>query len=162
MTNTQRDAAVALAQVVAAIAQAVTLIGLFIQVRKAWQATTAAMEATEIAQKALREATEARRLEYSPHVVPYFDVSQGQSRIYFVVENTGRGIAGDVKLTFSPPLANSWGEDIGHLPLLQSGISSLAPGQVVRTFFDDTGLYLWKESRCIAAVSSSRWSWRRV
>jgi hypothetical protein len=127
--------------VVLAIIQVVTLVTLIIYVWKTWEIASATREATQAQLAILEEAREARTQEYSPYVIPYFDVPQGQSRIYLVIENIGRNAATNVAVQFEPRLTNSYGSEINEMPLIRDGIALLPPRHAMRVYFDDTRLF---------------------
>ena len=97
------------------------------------------------------QAQEARRLredQNRPFVVIDVDFV-GSSELFLFVRNLGTSLARDVRITIEPPLKSSI-EDISvaKFKMLKDGITTLAPGKELRTFFDqgfmrhDSGLPL--------------------
>ena len=94
----------------------------------------------------LEEMKESRFQEIAPYVTVYFDVPYGKQWIYLVVKNSGKTIAKDVKLEFSPKLTNSDGLTINEIPLIKDGIALIPPEYEIKTFFD-TGASYFKDEK---------------
>ncbi len=116
------------------VSQIATLVALII-----YTATTAKMARTSKASLNLMEKT--YNVEFSPFVLVYFDFVRDGFRIDLVVKNTGRAVAEDIKIFFSPRIVNSSGPEIADISMLKDGIKSLPPGGEIRTFFDTSASY---------------------
>jgi hypothetical protein len=86
------------------------------------------------------QVLEARRLRLErnrPFVVVDFDLDLAKGYlIFFEVLNPGTSLACDVRIEIEPPLESSVDVDMGKLKMLNEGITTLAPGKKLRTFFD--------------------------
>jgi hypothetical protein len=85
------------------------------------------------------QAQEARRLredQSRPFVVVDVDFV-GTSELFLFVRNLGPALARDVRITIDPPLESSIDDlEVGKFKFLKDGITTLAPGKELRTFFD--------------------------
>lgn len=137
-----------------AVVQLITLICLIIYVIKTWEiasGTRRAAEATkksaEVSQEVLKEMRATRNQEVAPYVIAYLDVPYGNTwQIFLVVKNTGKSVAKDIKLNFEPKLMSGFG-NVAHefkIPLVEDGISSLAPNQEIRVPLDVMSSYFGK------------------
>ena len=88
----------------------------------------------------VREAKRLREEQAQPFVVADFQPSAVWSNIInLVVENVGKTLARDVRLTFDPPLASThatgkW--DLNDTALIKKGIPTMPPGRQVVALFD--------------------------
>jgi len=90
----------------------------------------------------LEELKESRDQEIAPYVIVYFDLPYANPYIHLVAKNLGKSVAKNVKIKFQPEIKNSLDkEKFSNIPLIKNGISSLCPGQEIRTFFDDINGY---------------------
>jgi hypothetical protein len=143
-------------QILTFVINAAALWGLFLYVRKTTDIATATVRAAEVSQRAteishsiLTEMKAARLQEIAPHVIVYFDMPYGMSwTIFFVVKNIGRSVAKDIKMSFEPPLKTGFGNKISDfdISLIKDGISSLAPGQEIRTPYDSISNYFGSDT----------------
>jgi hypothetical protein len=90
---------------------------------------------------AWRQVTEARRTreaQAQPFVV--VDIEPGRvwmNWLTLVVENVGRTLAKDVRITFDPPLTTTVKDkDLTKSVLFREGIAVLPPGRRIETLFD--------------------------
>jgi len=90
---------------------------------------------------AWRQVTEARRTreaQAQPFVV--VDIEPGRAWMNWltlVVENVGKTLAKDVRITFDPPLTTTVKDnDLTKSVLLREGIAVLPPGRRIETLFD--------------------------
>jgi hypothetical protein len=83
-----------------------------------------------------REAKRLREDRNRPFV--FIDVEfVGASELYLFVRNLGTSLARGVKITIDPPLRSSIDDiDVSKFKMLADGITTLAPGKELRTFFD--------------------------
>ena len=83
-----------------------------------------------------RQAKCLREDQNRPFVVMDVDFV-GTSELFLFVRNLGTSLARDVRIAIEPPLESSveW-IDVGKFKMLKDGISTLAPGKELRTFFD--------------------------
>lgn len=96
-------------------------------------------ESVALSKEMIVEMRAARLQEIAPHVIVFVDMPYGDDWVmYLVIKNTGRTIAKDIKIKFDPPLMTGMGENVREFDiyLLREGISSLAPGQEIRTPLD--------------------------
>lgn len=144
--------------------QVVTLLAILLYVWKTWQmaaATKALAETTKdmsaatqksaeatlrsanAAEATVEELRETRDQESAPYVTVYFEVPTGRSLVYLVVKNVGRTTANDIKFNFDPPLqSHTKAVKMENIWLIKNGLTSLAPNEERRTFFDSTiGLF---------------------
>jgi hypothetical protein len=89
------------------------------------------------------QAKEARRLredQSRPFVVIDVDFV-GTSELFLFVRNLGTSLARDVRIVIDPPLKSSIEDiEVAKFKMLSDGITTLAPGKELRTFFDqDSG-----------------------
>lgn len=101
-------------------------------------------ESVALSREMVVEMRAARLQEIAPHVIVFIDMPQDDNWVmYLVIKNTGRTIAKDIKIKFDPPLMTGMGEKVRELDiyLLREGISSLAPGQEIRTPIDSFSSY---------------------
>jgi hypothetical protein len=144
---------------VLALVQIASLIALVVYVVKTWHIASATKKAAEASEKSLQEMKEMRDQETAPYVIVYFEIASGTPFIYLVVKNTGRTIAKDIKMRFKPPLRTSSNNlEMEDMPMIKDGITSLAPRQELRTFFDSAISYYGREDlplRITAKVSYS-------
>lgn len=86
-----------------------------------------------VATRQVREARRLREQQYRPFVVIDFEVDDPW--ISLVITNLGTSLARDIRFEVQPELRSSL-EDQPALGILNDGIPTLAPGKVLRTFFD--------------------------
>ena len=132
------------------------LVDLFGVDTNIWVAAAAIAQTIIVAAAAIfaygqvREAQRTREEQSRPFVVVDFDISD-LPMVFLTISNLGRTIARRVRIEFNPPLARSLDnrapteqekEAGGPLPPLvpfevfTEEIPSIAPGKVIRTFFD--------------------------
>lgn len=89
----------------------------------------------------LSQARELREEQAQPYVVVDLMLSDVSNRhINLVVENIGRTLARNVRLTFDPPLNSSKLKDeldLSRTALMRHGIPTLPPGKRVQALFDE-------------------------
>ncbi|MCR4428598.1 MAG: hypothetical protein NUV68_04545 [Caldiserica bacterium] len=89
------------------------------------------------ASEKMAEEMKAQRIqEGRPYIVAYFDLSFQDQGFYFVIRNLGKSLATDISISIDPPLYSKAFPDLDISVWLAKGISSLATGQEIRTFFD--------------------------
>lgn len=133
------DNVLVVVQILTFLINAAALWGLFLYVRKTTDIATATKRSMQISNDMLTEMRAARNQEIAPYVIAYIDLPYGNDWVmYFVVKNTGKTVAKDIKLTFEPPLMTGFGDNVREfdVSLIKNGISSLAPGQEIRTPLD--------------------------
>ncbi|MFI1394260.1 hypothetical protein [Streptomyces sp. NPDC020681] len=87
----------------------------------------------------LEEAKQARREQNEPYVVVDIQAEgRGSSVLYLVIENIGPTMARNVKISVSPELTSSHGEDVGTSlnDALARTIAMLPPRRRLEYFFD--------------------------
>lgn len=88
-----------------------------------------------VAWRQVREARRLREQQNRPFVVIDFDIERGVET-YLEIANLGTSLARDVKFEISPPLASAVDVPVDKFKMLNEGIPTLAPGKLLRTFFD--------------------------
>lgn len=83
----------------------------------------------------VREARRLREQQSRPFVVIDFDVERAVET-YLEVCNLGNSLARDVKFEIAPQLESAVEVPVEKFKMLNEGISTLAPGKRLRTFFD--------------------------
>lgn len=129
-------------QIISLIAQIISLGALIFYVVKTSQIAEQTKKAAEISESVLDQIKKDRDRETAPRVIVYFDVPYGQTRVYLVVRNVGKGVAENVKLVFTPQLRNSGGDVISKMPIFKDGIDSMPPEHEIRIIFDELSYYL--------------------
>ena len=87
-----------------------------------------------VAWRQVREARRLREQQIRPFVVIDFEVEQHV--FYLTVANVGTALARDVTFDIDPAFTTSVTTQVAELKMLTDGVSSLAPGKRIRTFFD--------------------------
>lgn len=108
------------------------------------QTTAASLKSVELSKQILSEMKETRSLLTAPLVVAYFErgAEEQVAYLFFILENIGRGVARDVKYTFSPEL---WGHDeesVERIRELGKGIDSLPPNYRLKNLLGRVGHYV--------------------
>ena len=89
-----------------------------------------------VAWRQVREARRLREEQQRPFVVIDFEVERGYIA-FLVVSNLGTSLARDVRFSIDPPLESAVSSvALDKMKMLNQGISTLAPGKEIRTFFD--------------------------
>ncbi len=89
-----------------------------------------------VAWRQVREARRLREEQQRPFVVIDFEVERGYIA-FLVVSNLGTSLARDVRFSIDPPLESAVPSvALDKMKMLNQGISTLAPGKKIRTFFD--------------------------
>jgi len=108
----------------------------------AGQVSTAliAIAAAVFALLQVRRASKDRRERDLPYVVVYFELSKASPRIVnLCVENIGRTIARDVKMSFDRQLeSKARTGNLNDAKIIKDGISTMPPGMKLSTLFDLT------------------------
>lgn len=111
------------------------------------QTTAASLKSVELSRQILSEMKETRSLLTAPLVVAYFEreADERVAYLFLILENVGRGVARDVKYTFSPEL---WGHDeesVERIRELGKGIDSLPPNYRLKNLLGRVGHYINSE-----------------
>lgn len=89
-----------------------------------------------VAWRQVREARRLREEQQRPFVVIDFEVGRGYL-VFLVVSNLGTSLARGVHFSIDPPLESAVPSvALDKMKMLREGISTLAPGKQIRTFFD--------------------------
>lgn len=92
--------------------------------------------AAVVAWRQVREARRLREEQQRPFVVIDFEVERGYIA-FLTVSNLGTSLARNVRFDIEPPLASAIPSvALDKMKMLNEGISTLAPGKKIRTFFD--------------------------
>lgn len=92
--------------------------------------------AAVVAWRQVREARRLREEQQRPFVVIDFEVERGYIA-FLAVSNLGPSLARDVHFNIEPPLESAIPSvALDKMKMLNEGISTLAPGKKIRTFFD--------------------------
>lgn len=126
-------------QICLPVVQILTLFCLIVYVIKTWEIASATRDASLTSEKTLKEMKETREQENAPYIVVYIkNPIPYDTDLYLIVKNTGKSIAEDVKLEFTPRLRSSSelnsGVDINNLTFIKEGIKSMPPGYVITTY----------------------------
>jgi hypothetical protein len=110
--------------------------------------TAASLKAVELSRQVLVEMKETRSLLTAPLVVASFEREDDKQidGLFFILENVGKGVARDVRYSFSPEL---WGHDdeaVERILELGKGIDSLPPNYRLKNYFGRAGFYIDLES----------------
>ncbi len=87
------------------------------------------------ARRQVNEARELREQQNRPFVVIDTDFERA-SELFLHVTNLGTSLARDVRIDIEPPLKSTVDIPVEKFKMLSDGISTLAPGKELRTFFD--------------------------
>lgn len=87
------------------------------------------------ARSQVSEARKLREQQNRPFVSIDFEM-EGNSLVFLEVSNLGTSLARDVKFEINPPLQSAIDLPFEKMKMLNEGISTLAPGKRIRTFFD--------------------------
>jgi hypothetical protein len=91
---------------------------------------------------AWRQVAEARRLreeQNRPFVVIDFERQETTKTIFLTISNIGTSLARDVRFDITPALRAAMTlVPFSDIKVLSDGISTLAPGKVIRTVFDSS------------------------
>lgn len=87
-----------------------------------------------VAGQQVREAKRLREEQSRPFVVIDFEVEG--VLVFLSISNVGPSLARNVGFHIEPPMATAVDTQVADMKLLHEGISALAPGKVIRTFFD--------------------------
>jgi hypothetical protein len=87
------------------------------------------------ARRQVNEARELREQQNRPFVVIDTDFERA-AELFLHVKNLGTSLARDVKIEIEPPLKSAVDIPVAKFKMLSDGISTLAPGKELRTFFD--------------------------
>jgi hypothetical protein len=87
------------------------------------------------ARRQVNEARNLREQQSRPFIVIDVDFVRS-SQLFLHVKNLGTSLARDVKIRIDPPLKSAIDIPVEKFKMLQDGISTLAPGKELRTFFD--------------------------
>lgn len=126
-------------QICLLVVQILTLFCLIVYVIKTWEIASATRDASLTSEKTLQEMKETREQENAPYIVVYIkNPIPYDTDLYLIVKNTGKSIAEDVKLDFTPRLRSSSelnsDVDINNLTFIKEGIRSMSPGYVITTY----------------------------
>jgi len=126
-------------QICLPVVQILTLFCLIVYVIKTWEIASATRDASLTSEKTLQEMKETREQENAPYIVVYIkNPIPYDTDLYLIVKNTGKSIAEDVKLEFTPRLRSSSelnsDVDINNLTFIKEGIRSMSPGYVITTY----------------------------
>jgi hypothetical protein len=112
---------------------------------KALKKTTAAsLNSAELSRQVLAEMKETRSLLTASLVVAYFERGTGErvTYLFFILENVGKGVARDVKFSFSPELWSHDIESVERIKELSKGVDSLPPNYRLKNLFGRAGYYI--------------------
>lgn len=106
--------------------------------------TAASVKAVELSRQLLAEMKETRSMLTSPLVVASFkrEDEGGFDGLFFILENVGKGVARDVRYSFSPELWSHDEEAVKRILELGEGIDSVPPNYRLRNYFGRAGFYV--------------------
>jgi hypothetical protein len=108
------------------------------------QTTAADLKSAELSRQILAEMKETRSLLTAPLVTAYFEKG-GDERVtylFFVLENVGRGVATDIRFSFSPELRSHDEESVERILELGKGVDSLPPNYRLKNLLGRAGYYI--------------------
>lgn len=108
------------------------------------QTTAASLKSAELSRQVLAEMKETRSLLTAPLVSAYFEKG-GDERVtylFFVLENVGRGVATDIRFSFSPELWSHDEESVARILELGKGVDSLPPNYRLKNLLGRAGYYI--------------------
>src|SRR5690348_8701534 len=129
-------------QILSTVVLTLTLVAIALYTWKTWHMADATRQSAVAAQQTVAEMREARDQESRPYVLCGFETGE-EGLVYFYVRNLGKTVATDVRLVIEPPLSTSRGP-FTDLAFVRDSVTSLVPGQEIRTLFD-SGLGLFDE-----------------
>lgn len=106
--------------------------------------TAASLKSVELLRQVLAEMKQTRSLLTAPLVTAYFERG-GDERVtylFFVLENVGRGVATNVRFSFSPELRGNDEESVERILELGKGVDSLPPNYRLKNLFGRAGYYI--------------------
>lgn len=106
--------------------------------------TAASLKSVELSRQILAEMKETRSLLTAPLVIAYFERG-GDGRatyLFFILENVGKGVARDVKFSFTPELWSHDAESVERIKELGKGVDSLPPNYRLKNLFGRAGYYI--------------------
>jgi hypothetical protein len=127
--------------------QVATLVVLMVYVWKTWEMAASTSRAAQTSLEAVEESRTARLEALAPRIVIYFD-SDKHFSAQVVIYNAGSGTAGDLRLTFDPPLQASQHPEL--LEFFKTPQSVFPPGYRLAQTFDSWPGYL--RSNCQAVM----------
>lgn len=118
--------------------------------------TAVSREAVELSRNVLLEMQETRLLITAPLVVAYFERGEDEyaSRLFFVIENVGSGVAKNIGYNFTPALMGEDTKSIKRIVMLGENIDSLPPHYRMVSLFGHIGSYLDLESEDYQELNS--------
>jgi hypothetical protein len=133
-------------QICLLVVQILTFLCLIVYVIKTWEIASATRDASIISEKTLQEMKETREQENAPYVIVYIkNPIPYDTDLYLIVKNTGKSIAEDVKLDFTPRLRSSSelnsDFNIDNLTFIKGGIKSMPPDYVITTYLGGAADY---------------------
>ena len=119
------------------IVQVCSLLALIMYVVKTAEMARETKKSAAATEKSIEEMVEDRNMEFAPYVVVYFDAQTDSPIFDLVITNTGKTIANNVKVEFTPPLQTSLKNyKLDELSMLHQVIPAIPPGFELRTSFD--------------------------
>lgn len=106
--------------------------------------TAASLKSVELSRHVLAEMKVTRSLLTAPLVIAYFELG-GDERVaylFFILENVGKGVARDVKFSFTPELWSHDAESVEKIKELSKGVDSLPPNYRLKKLFGRAGYYV--------------------
>lgn len=106
--------------------------------------TAASLKSVELSKQVLTEMKETRSLLTAPLVTAYFETVEEErvTYLFFTMENVGKGVATDVKFSFSPELWSHDEEAVERILELGKGVDSLPPNYTLKNHFGRAGYYI--------------------
>lgn len=99
--------------------------------------TAASLKSVGLSMQILAEMKATRSMLTAPLVVAYFERggSEQATYLFFTLENVGKGVARDVKFSFSPELSGHDAESVERILQLGKGVDSLPPNYRLKNLF---------------------------
>jgi len=119
--------------------------------------TAASLKSVELSRQILAEMKETRSMLTAPLVVAYFERG-GDARVtylFFILENVGKGVARDIKFSFSPEIRSHDAESAERILELGKGVDSLPPNYRLKNLFGRASYYIDLEGRMGKELNSA-------
>lgn len=133
-------------EIIKLFVQGASLIALVVYVIKTVHIASAARKSINVSEATLAEMKEAHDQEHSPRIVVYFRILTDQDNpkrqeVLLIVKNFGKSIATNIKLDFSTPINDRFGDNVQDMSFVKNGIEMMIPGQEIETVLDKLSSY---------------------
>ena len=118
--------------------------------------TIANRKAVDLSRNILSEMQETRKWLTAPLVIAYFErrKTHNASRLFFIIENVGKGVAVSLGYKFVPELIGKDDESVKRIIALGNKFSSLPPGYSTVNLFGRVSHYIDSEYRTLEELNT--------